>query len=92
MQVKLTEGARAFLGAKGHAAVTVASVVISSCCAGPLPPEVKPGAPGDAEGFTPLQVDGVTVFYDSLLAPRPELTIDVKDYGRYQELFVAPTE
>jgi len=68
--------------------VTVSSLIFSSCCSGPLPPEVKPGAPADAHGFSRFAADGVVVFYDSLLNERPELVIDCKDFGSYKELFV----
>lgn len=88
MRISLTEGARSFLRQKGEASVTIASLVFSSCCSGPLPPEVRPGVPSDPHGFTVVPAGDVTVFYDSLLDPRPDLRIDVKDYGKYQELFV----
>lgn len=88
MEISLTSGAMAFVQSKGTAAVTVASLVFSSCCSGPLPPEVKPGAPADTHGFDPLAAGDITVYYDSLLDPRPAIVIDVKDFGSYQELFV----
>lgn len=88
MQVTLTPDARAFLAERGAAAVTVASLVFSSCCSGPLAPEVKPGSPADADGFEQIPTAGVEVFYDSLLEPRPEIIIDLKDFGSYRELFV----
>lgn len=88
MQIQLTPGARAFLADKGTTAVTVASLVFSSCCSGPLPPEVKPGSPGDPHGFDPYAADDVTVYFDSLLDARESLIIDVKNFGTYQELFV----
>lgn len=88
MKVTFTPAAVAFLGEKGAAEVTVCSVVISSCCSGPLPPTVKPGAPADAEGFSRFAAEGVTVYYDSLLDERPAIVIDCKDFGSYQELFV----
>jgi len=86
MEVRLTEAARAFLAERGAAEVTVSSVVISSCCSGPLPPEAKPGAPADVDGFERLDAGGVAVYYDSLLDPVAELVIDVRDYGSYREL------
>lgn len=88
MQVSLTEGARQFLKEKGASAVTVSSLVFSSCCSGPLPPEVKPGEPNDSDGFDLHGPTDLRVYYDSLLDPRPEIIIDVKDYGSYRELFV----
>lgn len=88
MLITLTSSAQAFVQAKGEASVTVASLVFSSCCSGPLPPEVKPGAPSDADGFDQYAAEGLTIFFDSLLDPRPELVIDLKDYGSYRELFV----
>ena len=88
VKVSFTPAAAAFLGVKGAAAVTVSSVVISSCCSGPLPPAVRPGAPADTEGFSRLMAEGVTVFYDSLLDELPAFVIDCKDFGSYQELFV----
>lgn len=88
MQISLTPGARAFLEANGTDAITVASLVFSSCCSGPLPPEVKPGSPADADGFAVLPAERWTLYYDSLLDPRDRIVIDVKDFGRYQELFV----
>lgn len=88
MQVSLTPSAQSFLKAKGADAITVTSLVFSSCCSPPLPPEVTAGPPADPDGFTPMTVEGLTLFFDSLLEPRPHLVIDVKKYERYQELFV----
>lgn len=88
MVVSLTPAAREFLSTRGASELTVASLVFTSCCSGPLAPEVKPGAPADTEGFATLRAADVAVFYDSLLDPRPEIVIDVKDYGNYQELYV----
>jgi len=88
MEVSLSPGARHFLQEKGTSALTVASVVFSSCCSGPLAPEVKPGAPADPVGFVQLRTADVAIYYDSLLDPRPELVVDLRDYGSYQELFV----
>lgn len=88
MQVSITEGARQFLKDKGASAVTVTSLLFSSCCSGPLPPEVKPGEPNDSDGFDQLPTPGLIIYYDSLLDSRPEVIIDVKDYGSYRELFV----
>lgn len=88
MKVELTPGALAFLQAKGADTCTVSSLVFSSCCSGPLPPEVKPGEPGDLTGFDRYEAGGISVLYDSLLDPRPAIIIDVKDFGSYKELFV----
>lgn len=88
MQIQFTPAAGAFLQERSAAAVTVASLVFTSCCSGPLPPEVKAGAPDDTDGFTAYEAGDVTVYYDSLLDPRPEILIDLKDYGTYRELFV----
>jgi hypothetical protein len=88
MQITMTPAALAFVNAQGASGVTVASLVFSSCCSGPLPPEVKPGAPADREGFSIHDSAGGPVYYDSLLDLRAELVIDLKDYGSYQELFV----
>jgi hypothetical protein len=92
MNITLTPTAHRFLTSKGAQALTVASLIFSSCCSGPLPPEVKVGAPRDSEGFDPYQTQGVTLIFDSLLDPRPEIIIDVKDYGSYRELFVVGWE
>jgi len=88
MNVSLTPSAQSFLKGKGTDAITVSSLVYSSCCSPPLPPEVTPGPPTDTDGFTPLAVDGMTLFFDSLLEPRPQLIIDLREYERFQELFV----
>jgi hypothetical protein len=88
MEVTLTPAARAFLEAKGAAAVTISSLVFSSCCSGPLPPEVKPGAPADPDGFDRYDAESVVIYYDSLLDPKPAIVIDCRDFGSYQELFV----
>lgn len=88
MQISLSPAARAFLQREGAVALTVSSLVFSSCCSGPLPPEVKPGPPPDTDGFSEFEAAGVTVFFDSLLDPVEHLQIDLKDYGSYQELFV----
>lgn len=88
MKITFSPEALQFLQEKGETAVTLSSLVFSSCCSGPLPPEVKPGAPADAEGFTPYQAGGVTLFWDSLLDPRPDVTIELADYVLYQELAV----
>jgi hypothetical protein len=88
VKVELTPTALAFLADQGAGACTVSSLVFSSCCSGPLPPQVKPGAPADDAGFARHTAGAVTVFYDSLLDERAEIVIDVKDYGKYRELFV----
>lgn len=88
MQITFTPVAEAFLAEKGATELTIASVVFSSCCSGPLPPEVKPGAPADQEGFDSYNAGSRTIYFDSLLDPRPAIVIDVKDYGSYRELFV----
>jgi hypothetical protein len=92
VEVELTPAAAAFLQEKGATSLTVASLVFSSCCSGPLPPEVKPGAPADTDGFDQYDAGGVTLYYDSLLDPRPALTVDCKDFGSYRELFVVGWE
>ncbi|HYG59592.1 MAG TPA: CC/Se motif family (seleno)protein [Symbiobacteriaceae bacterium] len=88
MEIRLTDEALAFLAESNAGALTVASLVISSCCSGPLPPEVKPGAPADLTGFDRYASGGMTVYFDSLLDPRPAITVDLKDYGSYRELFI----
>lgn len=45
MRVSLTPNAKAFLAEQGARDLTVSSLVFSSCCSGPLAPEVKPGPP-----------------------------------------------
>lgn len=87
MNIRLTPAASDFL-APDQKAITVSSVVYSSCCSGPLPPAVTPGEPLDTEGFVRFRVGPLTVYYDQLLEERPELVIDLKDYGRYRELVV----
>jgi hypothetical protein len=88
MKVSLTPSAQSFLKAKGADAITVSSLVFSSCCSPPLPPEVTVGPPAHPDGFTAVAVEGLTLFFDSLLEPRPQLIIDLKEYERYQELVV----
>lgn len=88
MEITFTPKALAFLGEKHATAVTMTSLIFTSCCSGPLPPEVKPGAPSDSDGFHPYPAGELTLYFDSLLEPRPLLVIDVKDYGSYRELFV----
>ncbi|HWI66735.1 MAG TPA: CC/Se motif family (seleno)protein [Symbiobacteriaceae bacterium] len=88
MNVSFTPAAMAFLGEKGATEATISMLVFSSCCSGPLPPEVKPGAPADADGFSRHETAGVTIYYDSLLDELPEVVIDCKDFGSYKELFV----
>lgn len=88
MEIRLTPTAAAHLSALGQTELTVASLVFSSCCSGPLPPEVKAGAPTDPFGFERFEVDGLTVYFDSLLDPRPQVLIDLKEYDKYQELCI----
>lgn len=88
MKINFTPAALASLAGQDPPAVTVASLVFSSCCSGPLPPEVKPGAPSDTEGFIPYEADGLTVYFDSLLDPRDEIVIDLKEFPMYSELFI----
>lgn len=88
MEITFTPNALAFLGEKQAGAVTMTSLIFTSCCSGPLPPEVKPGAPADQEGFVVYPAGDLTLYFDSLLDPRPALVIDLKDYGTYRELFV----
>lgn len=88
MKITFTSAARAFLTEQSAQAVTIASLVFSSCCSGPLPPEVKPGAPADPEGFIVYKTGGLTVYFDSLLDPRPEIVVDLKEFPMYRELFI----
>lgn len=88
MEILLTPAAAAHLSALGQTELTVASLVFSSCCSGPLPPEVKVGAPADPFGFEAIQLDGMTIYFDSLLDPRPRVVIDLKTYDKYQELCI----
>lgn len=89
MKVALTPAAAAFLDERAATAVTVSSLVFSSCCSGPLAPQVRPGAPADPDGFQPIAAPpNLTIYYDSLLNELPELVIDCKDFGSYKELFV----
>lgn len=88
MEIRLTPAARTFLAETDSDSLSVASLVFSSCCSGPLPPEVKPGPPLDPDGFLVYETGGVRIFFDTLLDPKPHLTIDLKDYGRYRELIV----
>lgn len=92
MKITFTPDARAFLAEQSAAAVTIASLVFSSCCSGPLPPEVKPGAPNDPEGFALYAADGLTIYFDSLLDPRDEIVIDLKEFPMYRELFIVGWE
>lgn len=88
LKITLTEAALSYLAEQKVSAVTIASLVFSSCCSGPLPPEVKPGPPTDPEGFAVHAANGVQVYYDSLLDPRPQVIIDLKEFPLYRELFV----
>lgn len=88
MQIHITPDARAFLAAQQAPAVTISSLVFSSCCSGPLPPEVKPGAPVDPDGFVRYAAESLTVYFDSLLDPRPAIVIDLKEFPMYRELFI----
>lgn len=88
MEILLTPAAAAHLRDLGQTELTIASLVFSSCCSGPLPPEVKPGAPADPFGFAELEVDGLRIYFDSLLDPRPQVVIDLKSYDKYQELCI----
>lgn len=88
MKIRFTPHARAFLAGQNAQAVTISSLVFSSCCSGPLPPEVKPGQPADTEGFILYQAEELTVYFDSLLDPRAEIVIDLKEFPMYRELFI----
>ncbi len=88
MKIDLTPDAKSFLAEQQAPAITISSLVFSSCCSGPLPPEVKPGAPADTEGFVAFASEGLTVYFDSLLDPRPEIVIDLKEFPMYRELFI----
>lgn len=88
MEIRLTPAALSFLAETGANAVSVSSLVFSSCCSGPLPPEVKPGPPNDTDGFLVYASGDLTIYFDTLLDPKPELMIDLKDFGLYRELFV----
>lgn len=87
MRFQLTPAADAYVRRHGGT-LTVASLIVSSCCGVPMPPEVKPGAPGDMDGFRRLTQDGLTIWFDSLLEPREVIAIDLRDYGKLQELVV----
>lgn len=87
MEFRLTPAAAAYVQERGGQ-VTISSLVVSSCCGLPMPPEVKPGAPADPDGFLQFSQDGVTIWFDSLLAARPLVEIDLQDYGKYRELVV----
>lgn len=88
MKISFTPGARSFLAEQNTSVVTVASLVFSSCCSGPLPPEVKPGEPNDADGFVKYEAEGLAIYFDSLLDPRPAILIDLKEFPLYRELFI----
>lgn len=88
MKISFTPNARAFLAEQNAPAVTIASLVFSSCCSGPLPPEVKPGPPADIEGFAEYDAGQLKVYFDSLLDPRDEILIDLKEFPMYRELFI----
>lgn len=88
MKIIVTPDARSFLTEENAPAITIASLVFSSCCSGPLPPEVKPGPPNDTEGFVRYETEDLTVYFDSLLDPRPEIVIDLKEFPMYRELFI----
>lgn len=85
MEITFTPAALAHARAHGGA-VTIRSLIISSCCGPELPPEVTPGAPVDPEGFSLHQSEGVQVYYDSLLEPRERLRIDLRQYSKLVEL------
>lgn len=88
MEITLTPDARSFAAEKGVDSLTISSLVFSSCCSGPLPPEVKPGAPDDPEGFAIYRSGDLTIYYDSLLDPRPSITINVMEYIHFRELVI----
>lgn len=88
MKISFTPEARNFLADRNAQAVTISSLLFTSCCSGPLAPEVKPGAPADPEGFILYEGEQMTVYYDSLLDPRPEIIIDLKEFPMYSELFI----
>lgn len=88
MKIHFTPDARAFIAEQKTQAITIASLVFSSCCSGPLPPEVKAGPPADTEGFVPYESEQIAVYFDSLLDPRDEIVIDVKEFPMYRELYV----
>lgn len=88
MKISFTPAARTYLSDRSAPAVTISSLVFTSCCSGPLPPEVKPGAPTDPEGFVPYEGEQLTIYFDSLLDPRPEIIIDLKEFPMYSELFI----
>lgn len=87
MRFALTPAAAAYVRAHGGT-LTIASLIVSSCCGLPMPPEVKPGPPPDTDGFRHLEQDGLTIWFDGLLEPRPVVEIDLQDYGKFQELAV----
>lgn len=88
MEFRISPGAAEYVQNHGGV-VTIQPLVISNCCGAPLPPEVRLGAPHDPDGFAVYEQDGITVYYDSLLDPRPLLEIELKDYGLLQELVLA---
>lgn len=89
MQFDFTPAAARYIQDHGGT-VTVQTVIISGCCMPALPPEVRPGPPADPEGFTRHRADGITVYFDTLLAAPPKVTIDLRHYGKLRELVLAP--
>ncbi len=87
MRITFTQQAMNYLEGRTKE-VTVESFVVAGCCTPDLPPEVKSGPPRVVQGFEQHRVEGITVYYDSLLQSPAELTIELKDYGVRQELVV----
>ncbi len=91
MLFRLTPAAADYVRGQGSV-LTITSLMMSSCCGTPMPPEVTLGAPRDPEGFYCFSQDDLTIWFDSLLEPRPAVEIDLKDYGRRRELLIQQWE
>jgi hypothetical protein len=92
MEIRIEPAARAFLVAHGGA-VTLRGSRRHGCCGGTaFVPVAEPGPPGDREGYSAHEVDGITVFLEPDVAPGPEpLVVGLDELWRWQRLRVEGT-
>ncbi len=90
MNINITQKAMKFLQKAKKNKLYIKRIVVTQCCI-PLstPPAVRKGSPRKPEDFHEFIFDGITVYYDRDLIPKPELTIDTEGLGLSERLMVS---
>jgi len=89
MKINITQKAMEFLHKAKKNEFYIELMILTQCCI-PLatPPKVRKGSPRKPENFHRYNVNGITVYYDRNLIPKPEVTIDTEILGFSEGLIV----